>query len=308
MNKNAPKVSVVMSCYNAEKYLRPAIDSILNQTFCDFEFIIWNDGSTDSTEEIIKSYSDSRIRYFYHENTGLGRALNLACKEALGEYIARMDADDIALPNRFEKEVEFLDKNKDYILVSSAVNYINEEGEYLGRSFPYTWDCIIKGAIYSSSFIVHPAVMFRRISYLASDGYMNVFGGEDIVLWGRMQKYGKYANLSIPLLNYRLLSDSLSHCVTDNFYTKILREFRRKMAAEEKVNENDLLLHNQIFVYAKRLRSSVQNQSRKSFPEVSYRINHLYGLFSKYLKENILNSILVFGKNIYGYLKYSLKK
>mgnify|MGYP001537946173 FL=1 len=92
------KISVVMSCYNSERFLRQSIDSILMQSYREFEFIIWNDGSTDSTEEIIKSYHDERIRYFYAPNQGLGSALAAACKEARGRYIARMDDDDIAMP------------------------------------------------------------------------------------------------------------------------------------------------------------------------------------------------------------------
>lgn len=299
MNKNAPKVSVVMSCYNAEKYLRPAIDSILNQTFCDFEFIIWNDGSTDSTEEIIKSYSDSRIRYFYHENTGLGRALNLACKEALGEYIARMDADDIALPNRFEKEVEFLDKNKDYILVSSAVNYINKEGEYLGRSFPYTWDRILKRVVFTKSLIVHPAVMYRRNAYLASNGYMNILGGEDRVLWGRMMHLGKYANLAIPLLNYRILINSLSHVNAESPYAFILRGLRKKIAKDEIVNECDIQLHNQVFRYAKEYGEKMTNTNGTT--EVK-KLSVLYDNLSAFVNKGILEWVILLFKNVYGFL------
>ena len=112
------KISVVMSCYNSERFLRQSIDSILMQSYREFEFIIWNDGSTDSTEEIIKSYHDERIRYFYAPNQGLGSALAAACKEARGRYIARMDDDDIAMPNRLDKELAFLELHPDYILAS----------------------------------------------------------------------------------------------------------------------------------------------------------------------------------------------
>lgn len=301
MDKNAPKISVVMSCYNAEKYLRPAIDSILNQTFCDFEFIIWNDGSTDSTEEIIKSYSDSRIRYFYHENTGLGRALNLACKEALGEYIARMDADDIALPNRFEKEVEFLDKHEDYILVSSAVNYIDEGGNYLGRSFPYTWDKIIKRVVFKTSLIVHPAVMYRRDAYCSSSEYMDILGGEDRVLWGRMINYGKYKNLSIPLLNYRILPNSLSHVNVGSPYSFILRGLREKMARDEVVEECDILLHNQVYLYAKEY-SCRKNVGIKSNVSEVNKLSAIYDNISRFIPSSILEKAIILSKNLYGIL------
>ena len=303
---NRPTISVVMSCYNASKYLRLAIDSILSQSYSDFEFIIWNDGSTDDTEDIIRSYTDSRIRYFYHSNTGLGQALCLACREARGKYIARMAADDISLPHRLATELSFLESHADYALVSSAVNYIDDEGAYLGRSFPYTWDSIIKSVIFTNTFIVHPAVMFRRESYLACEGYMNVYGAEDRVLWGRMRTYGKYANLSVPLLNYRLLSGSLSHDTIDPSYLTILRCLRAKMAKDEEVNNDDLLLHNQLFVYSRQHASKVEATDSKFFPEIGYRINRLYDLFRKCLPQDFLGVCIIGCKNIYGYLKYVL--
>ena len=125
-------VSVVLCTFNDEKTIKEAIESILCQSYNIFEFIIWNDGSTDGTEKIIKSYDDNRIRYYYHENTGLGEALRLACAEAKGKYIARMDGDDICLPSRIQKQVEFLESHPDYVLVSSAVFYIDEIGEQIG--------------------------------------------------------------------------------------------------------------------------------------------------------------------------------
>lgn len=302
---DCPTISVVMSCYNASKYLREAIDSILSQTYSDFEFIIWNDGSTDDTEEIILSYTDPRIKYFYHSNTGLGQALCLACREARGKYIARMDADDISLPHRLATEFAFLETHPDFVLVSSAVNYIDDEGAYLGRSFPYTWDRIIKSVIFTNTFIVHPAVMFRRESYFASEGYMNVYGAEDRVLWGRMCTYGKYTNLPVPLLNYRLLSGSLSHGEIEPSYLTILRCLREKMAKDETVENDDLILHNQLFVYSKQ-HSKVDIVSTNLFPEIGYRMNRLYDLLKKCIAQEFLGACIIFCKNIYGYLKYVL--
>src|SRR5215472_18447331 len=103
-----PRVSVAMSVYNCEQYLPASIDSILTQTFEDFEFIIVDDGSTDRSAEIIKSYGDSRIVFLQQSNQGVASALNHALRFALGEYVARQDADDISLPERFSKEVAFL--------------------------------------------------------------------------------------------------------------------------------------------------------------------------------------------------------
>ena len=121
-----PKVSVLMSVYNGEKYLKEAIKSILGQSFKDFEFIIINDGSIDKTEKIIKVFNDKRIVLINQENIGLTKSLNNGLKLAQGDYIARMDADDVALSYRLEKQVKFLDSNPHIFLVGSSCYLINE--------------------------------------------------------------------------------------------------------------------------------------------------------------------------------------
>lgn len=300
----SPKVSVVMSCYNSGVYLKESIESILNQTFTDFEFIIWNDGSTDLTEEIVMSYNDSRIRYFYHENTGLGQALNLACREARGEYIARMDADDIALNNRLEVEVDFLERNKEYILVSSAVNYIDEYGNRIGRTFPYTWDVIIRGIIYKSSLIVHPAVMYRKDAYFSTGGYLNIGGAEDIILWGRMKNKGKFSNIKMPLLNYRILSTSLSHFTIGSSYLPLLNTLRLKISNSCVIDNDDILLHNYIFALIKR-KCTKDSQLKQIQIVQTGIVDSIYPIISKLLgHQKALNSIIFF-KNLFGLIKYS---
>lgn len=255
MNNSTPSVSVVMSCYNGERYIKEAIDSILAQTFTDFEFIIWDDGSTDSSRDIIESYQDDRIRYFYHENTGLGMALRLACEHAKGKYIARMDADDISLPERLYKEVEFLEMNLDYVLVSSAVRYIDENGIDHGRTFPCTKDTVLKNALLKTSMIVHPMVMMRRESYQEAGGYIPVVVFEDRIFWSRLAKYGKFANLSCILGKYRLLGSSISHI--SNPYSSVLYAYRNKMIEDEMISEKDIQLFNEIFIYSKRYQRSI---------------------------------------------------
>lgn len=210
MNKNgdgSPLVSVVMSCYNSEKYLKEAIDSILNQSYKNFEFIIWNDGSKDSSEDIIKEYTDSRIRYFFHENTGLGTALNLACKEAKGKYIARMDSDDISLPTRLEEEVDYLENHENVVLLSCLAELMDDNGNFLGYGLPYSTPKIIKkhpGLIY------HPGVMMRADAYKKTTGYPLIRTAEDLFLWYSMFNYGDVKIIKYPLLKYRVTSGSLS--------------------------------------------------------------------------------------------------
>ena len=115
---NSKKISVLMPVYNTkEEFLRTAIESILNQTYSNFEFIIINDGSTNNAEDVILSYKDERIVYLKQENKGIVSALNNGWDKASGEYIARMDSDDISLSERFEKQIEFLENNSEYSLV-----------------------------------------------------------------------------------------------------------------------------------------------------------------------------------------------
>src|SRR6185369_12980087 len=115
-----PLISVVLPVYNGEEYLRESIDSILKQSYSNFEFLILNDGSSDRSEEIIQSYSDPRIKYHKHANCGLAATLNKGIELAKGEYIARQDQDDISLPTRLEKQITFLENHSEYAMVGTG--------------------------------------------------------------------------------------------------------------------------------------------------------------------------------------------
>ena len=162
-NKLKPLITVLMSVYNGERYLHEAIESILNQTFTDFEFLIINDGSTDSTRDIITSYTDSRIRLIDNEqNIGLTKSLNKGIDLARGKYIARMDADDISMPERLEVQYNFLEKNIEYSLVSSGAYLIDENNNQIGELYrPYNYEMIL-GYIFFFNPIIHPSVLFEK--------------------------------------------------------------------------------------------------------------------------------------------------
>ena len=155
------RISIIMPAYNAEKYIREAIESILNQTYTDFEFIIINDGSTDKTKEIIKSYSDPRIVYMENEeNSGIVVTLNKGLKCAQGEYIARMDSDDISLPDRFEKQIAYMDKHKDVGVLGTSIIIF---GEGIKEQI-YQFDSKYKKAkadLFFNSSLAHPTVMIQ---------------------------------------------------------------------------------------------------------------------------------------------------
>jgi len=148
-----PKISVIMSVYNGEKHLPRAIDSVLEQTFEDFEFIIVNDGSTDNTPKILGSYSDKRIYVINQENMGLTRSLNEAIELPRGAYIARMDADDISLPDRLLYQVDFLDGNEDVCLLSSSYYVIDESGTVKLRVSAIAEDGIIQTGLLATNSI-----------------------------------------------------------------------------------------------------------------------------------------------------------
>jgi glycosyltransferase involved in cell wall biosynthesis len=196
-------ISVILPVFNGEKYLKEAIDSILNQTYSNFEFLIYNDGSTDSTLEIIKSYSDSRIILKHSEkNLGLIELLNLAFSEAKGKYIARMDADDISLPTRFEEQINFLEKNPEYGICGTQCQIMDSD-KILGKPCE---DIDLRWWIFRGSPLAHPSIMIRT-SILKEHNLEfneNAYVVEDFDLWWRMAFYTKMANLDKVLLKYRI--------------------------------------------------------------------------------------------------------
>ncbi len=206
-----PLVSVVLSVYNGEKYLEESIDSILQQCYTNFEFIIINDGSTDKSLEIIKSYDDKRIVLINRENKGLIESLNEGIRKSRGKYIARMDADDIALPSRFEEQVRFMDKNLDIGICGTAVIGFGENiQEHIWKLSSI--DVTLKAELLFSSCFAHPSVMIRRKIIVENELYYNkgFLHAEDFELWVRMSEYTKFFNLKIPLLKYRVVKDSIT--------------------------------------------------------------------------------------------------
>ena len=203
--QNYPKVTVLMSVFNGDKYLSEAIDSILNQTFTNFEFLIVNDGSNDRTEDILKSYSDVRIRIINnYNNMGLAKSLNKGLRIAKGEYIARMDADDISLPTRFERQVEFLDKNKHVGLLGTSWYAINGDGERIGTNRAVSG----KHAVH---FICHGSVVMRKRCLEKVGFYREVLElAEDYDLWLRISEKFDVSNLSEPLYMHRVHVNSVS--------------------------------------------------------------------------------------------------
>ncbi len=214
MSKN-PIVSVVMPVYNAEQYVAEAVKSILAQTFVDFEFIIIDDGSTDASLKIIETLAakDERIRLTSRENKGVIRTRNDLLGKAKGEFIAVMDADDVALPKRFALQVEFLKNEPDVVCVGGAHEVIDEKGRLLTRlELPLHNDEIQRLALAGHCSVCNPSAMIRRASVIEVGGYDETLlsAVEDLDLWLKLGEVGKLANLKDMVLKYRLHTNSIS--------------------------------------------------------------------------------------------------
>lgn len=202
-----------MSVYNGEKYLKESIDSILNQTFRDFEFIIINDGSTDDSLNIIKKYHDMRIILLDSPKSGLMKSLNKGINIAKAEWIARMDADDISHTNRLEEQYTFIKENDGIVLFSSSYNIIDQEGRYLATRMLPTEDWKIREAMKTWNPICQPASVFKKSIFFKAGMYDEKINWlkkefEDYALWREIIKFGKVGNIPQPLLDYRLTSVS----------------------------------------------------------------------------------------------------
>lgn len=208
-----PKISVLMSVHNGEVYLEEAIKSILDQTYADFEFILINDASTDSTKDIIRSFEDQRIILIDNEtNLGLTPSLNKGLLEARGEYIARMDADDVSHLDRLEKQFAFMELNKDVWVVGSNINIINDKGDVTQSNvYPETYDQIL-GTIFFKNSIVHSSAFFRREKIIEIGGYNKEYRkSQDYELWLQViVNGGKLHNLQEILVDYRVHAESIT--------------------------------------------------------------------------------------------------
>jgi glycosyltransferase involved in cell wall biosynthesis len=207
-----PPLSVLMPAYNAEKYIAGAIESVLNQTFTDFELLIINDGSTDRTEEIILSFQDKRIRYIKNEsNLKLIATLNKGIELACGKYIARMDADDVSLPHRFEKQIAFLEKHSDYTMCGSWAYLIDDKENKTGRVKYIDTNWLLHISLLFSVPFIHPSVMIQTDVLQQYKYNPEALHNEDFDLWLRLAADGlKMANIPEFLLKYRWHDSNIS--------------------------------------------------------------------------------------------------
>ena len=208
-----PALSVVMNVYNGEAFLPVCVESILGQTFSDFEFIIVNDGSTDATGEILTRYArrDPRILIILQENRGIVESANRGIGVARSNYIARMGADDVALPGRFLAQLEFMKRHPQVGVVGGATELINAQGKRIGTLRPPVEDATIRTLLLRSNPICEPAIMMRKDAVIASGGYRKAFlYSEEYDLWLRIAERWQFANLNEIVVRYRVHSAQVS--------------------------------------------------------------------------------------------------
>ena len=205
-------ISVLMPVYNSELFLEDAVQSILDQTYKNFEFIIIDDGSVDNSLAILESFKDNRIKLVKKKNnTGYTSLLNESINYAKYDYLARMDSDDVSNKDRLLKQFKFLEKNKDYSVVGSNIRLINTKGEFIRNGkYPET-DEQIKSNLSNFSTFAHPACLIRKKKLIDIGGYRTIFEpSEDYDLWTRLALNSKMYNIQEYLLDYRVHGKSVS--------------------------------------------------------------------------------------------------
>ena len=245
-------VSVIMSVYNGEKYLNEAIESILNQTYKNIEFIIIDDGSTDGSSDIIRNYLiDHRIKFLKNvTNKGLIYSLNRGIEESNGKYIVRMDCDDVSHLDRIEKQVNYMEKNSDIVMSGSDVNFIFEGIPFFKKkvSSQYDYEKIKVSTMFDSTFS-HPTVIIKKeylikkkLSY--EEEYKNA---EDYGLWTNIVPYANVSNLKEILLNYRIVKTSVTRKSNKdmNSRRKVFKNIYKNYFENLGINipENELDMH-----------------------------------------------------------------
>lgn len=300
MDNKIPKVSVLLPVYNCEKYINESVDSILNQTFTDFELIIIDDKSTDNTLNLIKKYNDNRIIVFEkNQNSGYTNSLNYGISIAKGEFIARMDADDISLPTRFEEQIEFLESNPEFILCGSWLQVI---GTSRIIKKPENHQEILIHLLYSNP-IGHPSVMLKKEVLYKFKYDINKEPAEDYDLWTKLIWHGKMYNIQKPLLLYRKhdsqISTTKSIIQMQRYLYSRIELFKSLKYDSEKYSDKLLYSFFSLDVSIKRNNFvdilnwldciKIKNNSLKIFPKKEFE-NTLELLLNLFLKKKFENS------------------
>lgn len=276
MKPHVPRLSVVMSVFNGEKYLCEAVNSVLNQTFSDFELIIIDDGSVDNTFNLISSFHDRRIRCLRNtQNLGLISSLNIGLSLVSSKYIARMDADDIALPRRFEEQISFLEENPQVGLLGSAYDVIDDLGVVVGHSELPLRDLTIRWNLLFNNSFCHSTLLMRKLALDAVGGlYRNYILAEDYHLVSQITKVCKVANLSNVLVRWRRSDKQISvtgRSELEKTAARISRENINYLMGYHFISESEAMKLYHLL--------TVNELATKTDIKLLYKIIQLYGEF-----------------------------
>ncbi len=294
-----PYVTVLMPAYNAGPYIQEAIESILNQTYADFEFLIINDGSKDDTLSVIKRYDDPRIVLIDQPNKGLIASLNEGILKSKGVLIARMDADDVCRPQRLQLQVDFLRDHPQYIMVGGEADVMDKDGNYLMHldTAGHSHEEILEIVDYKCPFI-HPCVTFYKASAIQAGLYpKNAWTFEDHLFWKKLMETGKVCNTRDIVLDVRFNPESVT--IDEKWRGKDFLEIRQRSIHNGYVTEED----------AKQLKAIISGQNLEHYKQASY-----YSMIAKkYLwnnpdaklaRFNLRKAIQYFPKNPNSYMLY----
>ncbi|MBO5360740.1 MAG: glycosyltransferase family 2 protein [Clostridia bacterium] len=286
-------VSVIMSNYNTdEEYLRASIESVLNQTYENFEFIIIDDCSTNNSVEIIESYRDSRIRLIKNkENLGLTKSLNVALKVARGEYIARMDADDVCLPQRFEKQVLFLSQNPEYIVCGTAAEFVGVWQKYnsqkvIFRKIPEKEEYRIRLLFENNPNIVHISAMFnatimRSFNIEYNENYKYA---QDYRMWVSCCEVAECANLEDVLMQITVREGTISTSKREEQEECVIRIIQEQLdKLHICLDEETVRIHRGLLKQRKEYTLNIKKWIKKLISQ-----NRIYNVYNQKILEKLL--------------------
>lgn len=269
-----PKVTVLMAVYNGEKFLRPSIESVLSQTYADFEFLIIDDASSDGTLEIINSYKDPRIRIICNEkNQGTGFSRNKGILNSKGEYIAVLDADDIMYPERIAKQVLFLDEHPEIVLIGGAYDVIDQEGRWVQAIFHPTESIVIRWKLLFNNPIATSTTMFRKYAALEVGGYdQNLRIAEDYAFYVKLAEKYLISQIREKISAYRINTVGLTSTAPEQLHNYALEVSRRCISSLA----NQEVERSVVSCYQGRLENGA---------EINMVVNCAYELIEDYLKK-----------------------
>ncbi len=290
MSEEMNKLTVLMSVYNDGKYLVHSVGSILKQTHREFEFLIIDDGSKEDIEKIISGFSDPRIVYKRIEHKGLAGALNYGMNSASGDLIARIDADDISVPERLELQMKFMISNPDVDVTSSESVYINDKMKILFVLKPPGDNESLSRMMNLHNPLNHSAVIFRKEKILEAGGYNESFDCyEDFELWFRMRSKFKFAVMQEVLVFTRLRTDSMTGTQNSNKIHELLAENAKQNLAKSTEGDEKKFWHNILFrieyFYGDK------DRARKYFP-AEFKVSNLAAYAATLLPGKLFDRII----------------